>query len=280
LNQWNEFVEDFVSLNITPLRPLSKKLGLSEQTVFNWRQKLISTIVLNEEPRFVDELTEFDEAHLRLSRKGRKGLGIKDMNKYRHWRKGLTGDSRYSVKVFFTYGRTSKQLELFQSHTGKTKKIDIRNYFIQDKFKDVTMICDKHKSYQAFFEENDIKYENFKSSHHVSFTNHEVHNQTLNAFIRGMKYFVNEHLRGVSTKYLPFYIKWYQFIHQSKTKAFKRDILKFNLTDNVCENVVYDRKGLELYRQAETGFVRFLNNNGRTNFGSCKHHYYANKMAA
>src|SRR5271169_894319 len=36
LNKWNEFVEDYISLNITSLKALKSKLNLSEQTVFNW----------------------------------------------------------------------------------------------------------------------------------------------------------------------------------------------------------------------------------------------------
>jgi hypothetical protein len=87
-------------------------------------------------------------------------------------------------------------------------------------------------------------------------------------------------MRGVSTKYLSFYIKWYQFINQSKLQAFKKEELKFNLTDEICDNVVEDKFGFELYRQSELSFIQFLKNNGRTNFGDCKHHYYANKMAA
>ena len=107
-----------------------------------------------------------------------------------------------------------------------------------------------------------------------------MHNQTVNAFIRGFKFFVNEHMRGVSTKYLDFYVKWFQFINESKVKAFKKNELKFNLVDEICDNVVQDKFGIELYRQSELSFVRFLNNNGRTNHGDCKHHYYANKLAA
>ena len=87
-------------------------------------------------------------------------------------------------------------------------------------------------------------------------------------------------MRGVSTKYLTLYAKWYQFINQSKVQAFKKDELKYDLTDVVCDNVVKDNFGIELYRQSEISFVRFLNQNGRSNFGDCKNHYYAERMAA
>jgi hypothetical protein len=89
-----------------------------------------------------------------------------------------------------------------------------------------------------------------------------------------------KHLRGVSSKYLNFYIKWFQFIQESKNQLSKKEELRFNLVDEICENVAQDRFGIELYRQAEVSFVRFLKNNGRTNFGDCKNHYYANKIVA
>ena len=57
----------------------------------------------------------------------------------------------------------------------------------------------------------------------------------VNSFIRGFKYFVNEHMRGVSTKYLGFYIMWYQFINQSKIQRHKMiyQLLAEELKDQV-----------------------------------------------
>jgi hypothetical protein len=156
----------------------------------------------------------------------------------------------------------------------------MKNYFIKEKFNDVTVYSDRHKSYQAFFEDNGVKYENFVSSHHVSFMNHDVHNQTVNAYIRGFKTLVNEYMRGVSTKYLPFYIKWYQFAVNTRNHVAKMNELKFNIADKICDNVIEDKFGFELYRQAEVSFVRFLKNNGRSNYGDCKNHFYADKIAA
>jgi transposase-like protein len=280
LNKWNEFVEDFISLNITSLKAMSKKLQLSEQTVFNWRHKLLSAIALKTDVKFTEEAIEFDETWLRISRKGRRNMGIEDHMLYRHWRKKQVGDSPYNVKVFFASGRESKRLDVFQSHTGRTSRKNMENYFTQEKFKNISVFSDAHVTYKSFFRANNIPHETFIGKNHVNFLNKEVHNQTVNAFIRGFKYFVNEHLRGVSTKYLEFYIKWYQFIQESKNQIQKKEELKFDLTNEVCGTITKDNFGIELYRQSELSFIQFLKNNGRTNHGDCKHHYYANKMAA
>jgi transposase-like protein len=280
LEKWNTFVEDFISLNITPLKTMSKKLHVSEQTVFNWRHKLISAIVLRTDASFKGEPIEFDETWLRLSRKGRRNMGITDILKYRKWRRKQTGDSNYNVKVFFSHGRDSKQLDLYQSHTGRTSVVDMENYFIRDKFKDVTIFSDAHYTYKSFFRDNNIPHQTFIAKNHISFSDANVHNQTVNAFTRSFKFFVNEHLRGVSTKYLSFYAKWFQFIQENKNQMLKKEELKFNLVDEICNNVAKEKFGIELYRQSEISFVKFLKNNGRTNFGDCKHHYYVNKAAA
>ena len=69
-------------------------------------------------------------------------------------------------------------------------------------------------------------------------------------------------MRGVSTKYLGFYIMWYQFINQSKIQAFKKEEIKFDLADVVCDNITKDRFGFELYPKSEISFLKFLKQNG------------------
>jgi len=207
-------------------------------------------------------------------------MTITDKPGYREWRRKLEGDSDYNVKVFFAFGRDSRQLDACQSHTGRTSLIDMRNYFVADRFKNINAYSDGHNTYRSFFKTREIHHGEFRSKYRINPLDKDIHNQALNSYIRGFKYFVNEHLRGVSTKYLDFYVEWYKFIHASKLRAFNKEKVIFNVTSEVCDNLVKDRTGLELYKQAEVSFVRFLSNNGRTNYGDCKNHYYAGKIAA
>ena len=275
LIKWNLFVEDFLSLNITPLNEISKKLEISKQTAFNWRHKLIASLETKGNVKFSNECVEFDETYFLISRKGRQNMNFKN----RYWRKSQVGDSNYNVKLFFAYGRDSKQLELTQSHMGRTSVSDLENYFIGNKFKNITALTDRHGSYKAFFKEFGIEQKTFLSKDHVNPENKEIHNQTVNAYIRNFKDFTNKHLRGVSTKYLISYAKWFEFVNLAKSiikKQLKTDVkVKFNIADNICKNIVTDHIGLELYRQSEYRFEQFLRINGRSNFGDCKNHYYA-----
>jgi len=278
LNKWNEFVEDFITLNISSIKHISEKLNVSIQTAINWRHKLLSALV-NKENTFKDETIEFDEIFFLISRKGRRNMNINDYKAYKHWRENQVGDSDYAVKVFFTYSREKRKLELNKSHMGRTSVKDLENYFLPNKFENITAITDGHRSYSSYFYRYNVPHKTFKSKNHINKSNKNIHNQTINAYAKGFKDFVNRHLRGVSTKYLDFYAKWYEFMINIKKEIENRIIkeetkIRFNITDKICENVLSDINGLEFFRQSEIGFQRFLKENGRTDYGFCSTHYY------
>jgi len=285
LAKWNTFVEDFMSLNISSLTEITEKLDISRATAMNWRIKLLAAFSNKiSNISFNKEAVEFDESYFLISRKGRQNLNIENKSAYRHWRDSQVGDSDYNVKVFFAYGRNSKQLELHQSHTGRTSTEDLEKYFVNNKFNDVTVYSDKHPSYRKFFNASEsIKQETFLAKEHVNLLNNDIHNQTINAYTRGFKDFINKQMRGVSTKYLSYYAKWYEFITNAKSIVKKQLVnnnkkVKFNIVDKICNNVVTEFTGLELYRQSEYSFITFLKQNGRTNFGDCKTNYYSKKL--
>ncbi len=275
LNKWNAFVEDFMSLNITPLAELRAKLKVTQQTIFNWRHKLLSAFS-KYDVKFKKEEVEFDETYFLISRKGRQGMNVG--KKLKSWRKNQVGDSPYNVKLFFSFGRNSKQLELHQSHMGRTAKADLERYFTRNKFEKTTVYSDAHPSYKSFFKSSNLKHQIFSSKDHVNQENNSVHNQTINAYMRDFKSFVNDRLKGVSTKYLAFYAKWFQFINDCKNKIKSLlnsdEKMKFDIQSTICDNVVDDKIGFELFRQSEYSFVKFLEHNGRTNYGTCRNHYY------
>ena len=280
LNKWNLFVEDFMSLNITPLEELKSKIGVnSKQTLLNWRHKLLASISTKSKQVFKNDNVEFDETYFLVSRKGRQNMNIDNKIVYRKWRKGQVGDSKYNVKLFMTYGRNNKNLELHKSHMGRTTIEHMEKYFSGDKFHNVSMITDKHITYKSFFKSEEMEHRTFLAKNHISFDDKAVHNQTVNAYIRDFKGFVNKNLKGVSTKYLSNYAKWFEFIHAVKTTVERVSEYRFNIVDTICETVLRDNKaqGLGIYRSSELSFVNFLTQNGRSNFGDCRGHYYFGK---
>ena len=71
-------------------------------------------------------------------------MNITNKSIYRKWRKGQVGDSKYNVKLFVTYGRDSKGLELHKSHIGRTSLSDMESYFTENKFKGVRMMLNNN----------------------------------------------------------------------------------------------------------------------------------------
>jgi transposase-like protein len=284
LNTWNLFLEDFMALNITPVRVLKQRLGVSEQTIFNWRHKLLATLI-SLDVNYKDENVEFDELIFLISRKGRQQLGITDFkHKYKQWRKSQRAESKHSVKVFASYGRNSGLLDLYKSGMGRTTKDKMSEYFTKDKVQDVTIYSDKHFAYRGFFRDRKIPHKSFLSAmEHVSKDNKDVHNQTINVYAKNFKEFVNSHLKGVSTKYMDSYLKWFQYLQTTKAHLNRQldtdQKIKFDIRENLRRQIVQDQNGLEIYRKFEYNFTAYLRKNGRTNYGICKHHYYKTTMA-
>jgi transposase-like protein len=278
INKWNTFVEDFLTLRISSISEISNRLDITRQTALNWRHKLLSAMV-SKETTFQNETIEFDEANFLISRKGRQNLGITNRNTYRVWRKSQGSESPYTVKMFFVAGRNSKNIELYPSHMGRTKMVDLENYFVLNKFRNITVYSDSHISYQAYFRRNNIPNELFLSTEHINPDNRDVHNQAVNSYISNFKSFVNHDLKGVSTKYIGFYAKWFQFltnIKKTTQKLIESSVsTSFNMVEEICKNVVRDYNGLEYYRQSEVSFQQFLRANNRSNWGTCATHYYA-----
>ncbi|NJK94626.1 MAG: IS1595 family transposase [Bacteroidetes bacterium] len=277
INKWNEFVEEFISLKISSIEEITERLEISKQTALNWRHKLLAAL-MSKENNFSDETIEFDETFFLVSRKGRDKFQIEDYRAYKKWRRGQVGDSPYNVKVFFTYGRDGKHIELSMSHMGRTSMEHLKNYFIKSKFEDATVYSDSHPSYIGFFRRNGYQHRFFRSRHHINLHDRKVHVQTVNSYCKGFKEFINTHLHSVATKYIGLYAKWYEFIVNTKKKLetmSETRPVKFNIVDDLCKVVVNDINGLEYFRQCEVSFLNLLKANGRTNWGSCRYDYYA-----
>ena len=276
INKWNDFVNDFTSLNFSTLEELTDSLKINKKTAFDWRHKLLSSLI-NEDVNFKNESVEFDEIYVKLSRKGCTSLNLdpKNKNAYRKWRKNMVGDSNYQVKLFFAFGRESKNLDITQSHMGRTSYSNMNNYFIDTKFDNVTVLSDSHRTYSSYFKSKGVNQLVFKAKDHINYEDKSIHNQTINAYAKHFGDFINKHLKGVSTKYLSFYAKWFQFICNTKNQL-NKITSKIEVMENIiCDKVIESSFGLEMYRQAEYSFISFLKSNKRSIFGHCKNHYYS-----
>lgn len=198
------FKEGFV-----PLKTMSSRLDISEQTAFDWRHKILCNLK-SSVSNFV-EITEVDDIWFLYSLKGRQGL------KYSRKRGGSKrrGDNDFQVKLLVTSDRNNTN-DMSVVRIGRLKAKDIERKIGDRIGDDVTLVSDKHRSIKSFAMKNKINHVSFKSSEHIKDEVHHV--QTVNSMASRLKGDLNHKLRGVSTKYLQSYANWFQFVESHKNK--------------------------------------------------------------
>ncbi len=203
-----------------PIRVISKKVGVSIQTAFDWRHKILSGLKTTTDE--FNGITEIDDVWFLYSQKGRNGL------KYSRKRGGShrQGDNKYQVKLLITADR-QKQKDMSVLKIGRITKLDIQRK-IGGKFNEsCVLVSDKHRSISSFAKSEGIRHKTFKSSNHTA--GGEYHVQTVNNIASRLKTIVNHQLKGVSTKYLQNYSNWFGQIEEIKNQQNGHNIVKKKL---------------------------------------------------
>lgn len=214
------------------LEKMSKRVGISIQTAFDWRHKILSTIK-PEQMNFTG-ITEMDDVWFLYSQKGRKGL------KYSRKRGGSKrkGDNDFQVKMLVTTDR-AKTLDLSVTRIGRIKSDDITSKVGNRIGTDCTLVSDKHRSISSFAKKNNIKHISFKATEHIADKDHHV--QLANNMASRLKDQTNHTCRGVSTKYLQSYANWFQFTETYKNSDIvllaEKAMLSNNKTWNTFTNI-------------------------------------------
>lgn len=203
----------------TPIKKIAKKLGISIQTSFDWRHKILSSL----EQFIPDQLTdtiECDEMEFPESKKGDKKLKRKPRKRANDFKRNEnkgevsvvqvvtavereTGDKFF--KVVASKRLTKKQIE--QALDGKIAEGS-------------TLITDKHSSYKSFAKDHEgIKHKRLLAKDHVDKKDKSIHLQKVNNVHSQVRDFIKP-FKGVSSKYLQNYVNWYAYnekINNSKT---------------------------------------------------------------
>jgi transposase-like protein len=220
-----------------PLKKIAAKVGVSIQTAFDWRHKILSG--LNQETSKFEGVTEIDDIWFLYSQKGRKGLG------YSRKRGGSkrAGDNEYQAKLLITSDRKSKT-DLSLVRVGRIKKSDIQRKVSGRFSKDSTLVSDKHRSIASFAKSEGIEHVSFKASEHSA--GGEFHVQNVNNMASRLKGVINHSLRGVATKYLQSYANW-----------FKLNLVYAARTDGIVLNNKYS---WDIHKNREGIYKRFIEN--------------------
>lgn len=184
-----------------PIKQIADKVGVSIQTAFDWRHKILSSTINDDKP--FEGITEIDDIWFLYSQKGRRGLA------YSRKRGGSrrAGDNGFQAKLLITTDR-NKTSDMSLVRIGRLKKADIERKVSGRFSEDCELVSDKHRSISAFAKSEKLKHFNFKASKHTA--GGEYHVQNINNMAAALKAVINGTFKGVSTKYLQNYANWYK----------------------------------------------------------------------
>lgn len=228
-----------------PIKKIAARIGISIQTAFDWRHKVLSGVV-DEGSRF-EGVTEIDDIWFLYSQKGRKGL---QYSRERGGRKGA-GDNDFQAKLLITADRKSNtSMKLVR--VGRIMKSDIERAITGRFSKGCTLVSDKHRSISCFAKSEGLNHISFKASEHTA--GGVYHVQNVNNMASRLKGIVNHSLRGVSTKYLQNYANWFKLNLKGLDK------------DELNESMLKGKNTWDIHKNREGIYRRFIENFSRRNY--------------
>lgn len=224
-----------------PIKMMALKIGISVQTAFDWRHKILSG--LKNSPDSFTGITEIDDVWFLYSQKGRKGLKFSRKRGGSH----RQGDNKYQVKLLITTDR-AKHKDLSVVKIGRISKTDIQGK-IGGKFNEsCVLVSDKHRSISSFAKSEGIAHKSFKTSKHTA--GGEFHIQTVNNYATRLKKIVNQDLRGVSTKYLQNYSNWFGEMEEIKNQQDGYKVIK--------KRLLRKKGAWSIYTNTEKSYKKFI----------------------
>ena len=224
-----------------PLNVMAEKIGISHQTAFDWRHKILSGIQITTDE--FNGITEMDDIWFLYSQKGRKGL------KYSRIRGGShrKGDNNFQVKLLITADRQGEK-DMSVLKIGRISKADIQRKVGGKMNPSCILVSDKHQSIASFAKAEGIQHKRFISAKHTA--GNDYHVQNVNNMATRIKNVVNHQLRGVSTKYLQNYSNWFGKIEEIKNQT--------NGIREVKKTLLKDKEAWDKFTRSEKNYKKFI----------------------
>lgn len=208
-----------------PIKKIATEIGISIQTSFDWRHKILSALSRHV-PEVLSSEVECDELELALNNKGSRELDREPRKRGNDFKRNQ-GEEVTVVQVVTAVERKgSKYLKAVVSKRLSKEEI---TKALDGKLADgTTLITDKHPSYKAFTKENpSIKHKVLLAKEHVDKEDKAVHLQKVNNIHAQLRKFLLP-FNGVSSKYLQNYLNWFAYADQ--IRASKETIKQWFVT--------------------------------------------------
>jgi len=203
-----------------PIKKTAKELGISIQTSFDWRHKILSSLDQFVPKQLCSEV-ECDEMELALSNKGSRGLDRKPRKRANDFKRNQGKEDVTVVQIVTAVERKGNKY-LKAVATKRLSKKDIAKA-LDGKLADNTiLITDKHPSYKAYAKAYpSIKHKALLAKDHVDKKDKTIHLQKVNNVHAQLRKFLHP-FNGVSSKYLQNYLNW--FAYADKIRSNKQTI--------------------------------------------------------
>lgn len=182
--------------------------GISKQTSFDWRHKILSALGKFQKDQMLSGICESDDVFIEFSEKGSQNLKRTPKKRGKSvFVKKKRGINQDKVAILISCDRKgNKHLQV--ATRGRISAQDI-NTILKDKLAPKTVLCtDGHRSFEAFARENQLEHQTIKVSAKQYVKKGIYHVQHVNQTAQDLKKWL-EKFNGVSTKYLQNYLNWY-----------------------------------------------------------------------
>lgn len=196
------------------IKKIAKELGISIQTSFDWRHKILSSLE-QFVPKELSSEIECDELELALNNKGCRNMTRAARKRSSDFKRNQGKDDITVVQVVTAVERSGKKY-LKAIESKRLSKDEISKAF-DGRIKDTAiLITDKHPSYKAFAKDNPlIKHKALLAKEHVDKQDKTIHLQKVNNTHSQLRAFLRP-FNGVSSKYLQNYLNWYAYVDEIK----------------------------------------------------------------
>ena len=198
------------------IRKSAKETGISIQTSFDWRHKLLTSFSSVSVEEF-QGIVESDDLFFAFSEKGNRNLDRKP--KKRGEKSSKAGVSNEKVAVIATCDRSGNK-DFKVATRGRISKKDLEKA-LNGKLDKAEVLCsDSHRSYGAFAKTSAVEHKKFNASKGQRAVDKVYHVQNVNNMDMRLRKFMDS-FNGVATKYLQNYLNWFLVLEKIKNSTSK-----------------------------------------------------------
>ena len=231
LETWKQYCECF--LDKKPLRRCAEVCGISLETAFRWRHKILDALQNMQSEVTLKGIVESDETFFDLSFKGTKkeNFSIPRESRHRGHSNSVRGLSCEQVCVPCLVNHEGLSVGQI-SNLGKPKVQHLEKVINGKIEQGSVFVTDSLRGYQKVAVSNELVHVRIPRGKHKSGA---FNIQTVNSYHSELKRLVDHYFKGVATKYLNNYIVYNNFVNFAKdTYSNKLSILQDFVFSTTC----------------------------------------------